>query len=146
MGHVRSLMLIAALLAPLPVLKPLPALAVEADDVVAQLRAQGFKQINVSRTFLGRVKIEAQAPAVHREIVLNPKTGEILRDYTDAHDSDNRYAGSDRSTALGSTTAGSGLTGATDVGTASAVGAGISSGAVGGVGVGDATASPGGSE
>lgn len=128
MGRLRSLMLIAALLAPLPVLTPLPALAVEADDIVAQLRAQGFSQINVSRTFLGRVKIEAQAPALHREIVLNPKTGEILRDYTDAHDSDNRYAGSDRGTSPGRTSVDSSLTGSASIGTSSAVGAGVSAG------------------
>ncbi|WP_444452143.1 hypothetical protein ACTTAI_13975 [Rhodobacter capsulatus] len=122
MGRIRSFMLIVILLV------PLPAFAVEADDIVAQLRAQGFSQINVSRTFLGRVKIEAQAPNLHREIVLNPKTGEILRDYTDAADSDSRYAGSDRTTSSGSVSVDSGLTSPPDVGTSAAVDAGASVG------------------
>lgn len=52
-----------------------------ADSIVSQLHSQGFSSVDVSTTFLGRVRIEASNTAYHREIVLNPRTGEILRDY-----------------------------------------------------------------
>jgi hypothetical protein len=50
------------------------------EDVVAQLRGQGFSQIKVATTWLGRTRITAQKGNLSREIVLNPRTGEILRD------------------------------------------------------------------
>jgi uncharacterized membrane protein YgcG len=50
------------------------------DDLVRELRSQGFSSVNVSRTMLGRVRIEAIGSAGSREIVLNPNSGEILRD------------------------------------------------------------------
>lgn len=50
------------------------------ESVIAQLRAQGYKNITVERTLLGRVKISAKLKNGHREIILNPRTGEILRD------------------------------------------------------------------
>lgn len=51
------------------------------ESLVAQLGAQGFTQIRISRTFLGRVRIEATSPEYVREIIFNPRTNEILRDY-----------------------------------------------------------------
>jgi hypothetical protein len=51
-----------------------------ADSVVGQLRAQGFDRIEVERTMLGRVRIQADHADGSREIILNPRTGEILRD------------------------------------------------------------------
>ena len=54
------------------------------DSVVEQLRSQGFSQINVSRTWLGRAQIEATSATQRREIILNPRTGEILRDFSEA--------------------------------------------------------------
>lgn len=47
-----------------------------------ELRQQGFSQLRVTTTWLGRTRIEATGPSARREIVLNPNTGEILRDYT----------------------------------------------------------------
>jgi len=49
-------------------------------SVEAQLRAQGFSDIRVETTWLGRLKITAQRRGTGREIVLNPRNGEILRD------------------------------------------------------------------
>jgi hypothetical protein len=49
-------------------------------DVVAELRSMGYSQISVERTLLGRVKIEAEGSEGSREIIVNPRTGEILRD------------------------------------------------------------------
>jgi hypothetical protein len=51
-----------------------------ADDVVAQLTRQGFAVLTTESTWLGRVRITAQRNGGLREIVLNPRTGEILRD------------------------------------------------------------------
>lgn len=50
------------------------------DEIVASLRAQGYGQITVEVTLLGRVKITAVKQSNQREIVINPRTGEILRD------------------------------------------------------------------
>ena len=50
------------------------------DSIVAQLRQQGFKRIQVERTLLGRTRIRADGTDGRREIILNPRTGEILRD------------------------------------------------------------------
>ncbi|WP_377508044.1 PepSY domain-containing protein [Octadecabacter sp. R77987] len=51
------------------------------DAVVSQLQSQGYSSISVNRTLLGRIRIVAISEAYRREIVMNPTTGEILRDY-----------------------------------------------------------------
>lgn len=51
------------------------------DSLIAQLRTQGFVEFQVSQTLLGRLRIVAIGPDYRREIVLNPSSGEILRDY-----------------------------------------------------------------
>ncbi len=51
------------------------------EQIVSQLTDQGFNQISVSRTLLGRTRIKATSREFQREIVFNPATGEILRDY-----------------------------------------------------------------
>ncbi len=53
------------------------------DAITRQLADQGFGEIKVSRTFLGRVRVEALREGREREIIFNPRTGEILRDYWD---------------------------------------------------------------
>lgn len=59
-----------------------PALAEQrVDKITRQLQSQGYTNIEVKRTWLGRVRIEAYQGALEREIVVNPRTGEILRDY-----------------------------------------------------------------
>lgn len=57
-----------------------PALADYSQDVVRQLTEMGFDDVEVSRTLLGRVRITATGENGQREIILNPRTGEILRD------------------------------------------------------------------
>lgn len=49
-------------------------------DITAQLRAQGYQNITLSQTWLGRTRIVALLGSDLREIVLDPNTGEILRD------------------------------------------------------------------
>lgn len=48
--------------------------------VVSQLHAQGYREISISKTWLGRTRIVAVSRELRREIVMNARTGEILRD------------------------------------------------------------------
>lgn len=57
------------------------------DNVVSQLKRRGFKRITVGRTLLGRTRIVATGNGGRREIILNPRTGEILRDLWTANGS-----------------------------------------------------------
>ena len=52
------------------------------DPWVKQLKRDGYGDIRIERTFLGRVRIVAERNEVQREIVLNRSTGEVLRDYS----------------------------------------------------------------
>ena len=58
-----------------------PAEADVKDLVISQLKAQGFREIRIGRTLLGRTRIVATSSRMRREIIINPRTGEILRDY-----------------------------------------------------------------
>ncbi|MDP3341214.1 hypothetical protein [Frigidibacter sp.] len=51
-----------------------------ADRIAGELRAEGFSEVSTARTLLGRARIYAKGPAGTREIILDPRTGEILRD------------------------------------------------------------------
>ena len=58
-----------------------PALAQDyVSSVVSQLEAMGFGTIRQERTLLGRVRIIAVRGDGRREIIINPSSGEILRD------------------------------------------------------------------
>jgi hypothetical protein len=58
-----------------------PALAQDfVDDIIGQLKKQGFRSVVTERTLLGRVRILAERKDGQREIIVNPRTGEILRD------------------------------------------------------------------
>ncbi len=55
-----------------------PALAADfGETLVAQLRGQGYTDISVTRTLLGRIRIFAISTQFQREIIVNPRTGEI---------------------------------------------------------------------
>ena len=76
---------------------PLPALA---QDFVArieqQLRDQGYTRITIERTWLGRTRILGSGASGRREIILNPNTGEILRDvWQGGNESDDRIIDDD---------------------------------------------------
>ncbi len=51
-----------------------------AEQIVQQLVDQGYVNIQVEATLLGRLRISADGSGGQREIILNPRTGEILRD------------------------------------------------------------------
>ena len=61
------------------------------DQVFAQLQEQGFTVIEVRRTFLGRHRFTAESAYFYRELVINPQTGEILRDYVRDIDGDKNH-------------------------------------------------------
>lgn len=107
--YLHTLVLIGALLS------GVPALAQSAQDQIVQtLRNQGYTRIEVSRTWLGRVRVHAESPFGEREIVFNPKTGAILRDYfedendDDDYDDDNHNSSSGSSSGSTSSNSGSG--------------------------------------
>lgn len=64
------------------------------DSVTRQLQQQGYTEIRISRTLLGRTRILATGPKTQREIVLNPRTGEILRDFATQDAGDGQPQGS----------------------------------------------------
>lgn len=53
---------------------------------VKQLALDGYEEISISRTWLGRMRIVAEKGDIEREIILNRSTGEVLRDYTRLED------------------------------------------------------------
>ena len=50
------------------------------DDIVRGLKRNGYRITEIGRTFLGRIRILATKDGGRREIIVNPVTGEILRD------------------------------------------------------------------
>ncbi|MDJ0627034.1 MAG: hypothetical protein QNJ44_02140 [Rhodobacter sp.] len=74
----RRLVLVAALC-----LSGLPALAADVTGAwVEQLKLDGYERITIKRTWLGRMRIVAERGEIEREIVINRRTGEVLRDYS----------------------------------------------------------------
>lgn len=58
-----------------------PALAQDyVASVISQLEKMGFRSIRQERTLLGRVRIIGMRDDGRREIIINPNSGEILRD------------------------------------------------------------------
>ena len=62
------------------------ALIPEVQAVVEALKAEGFTYIEIRRTMMGRAKVMAYGEDSMREVVLNPNTGEILRNIVREHD------------------------------------------------------------
>jgi hypothetical protein len=59
-----------------------PVLAQSIDErIAASLQAEGYQIVTMSRTWLGRIYVIAETDSVRREMVFNPATGEVLRDY-----------------------------------------------------------------
>lgn len=58
-----------------------PALAAgPVDRILEDLSRLGYGQVTVERTLLGRTRIIASNKDAEREIIMDPRTGEILRD------------------------------------------------------------------
>ena len=56
------------------------------DALIASLQAQGFEVKKISRSYFGRTIIEAESKKFEREIVIDPNSGAILRDYWERND------------------------------------------------------------
>ena len=75
--------------------------------VVKGLSRQGYRDMKSSFTFLGRLRVTAEKGETRREVILNRKTGEVLRDVIvgrsgsrsifDGDDSEDDKSGSSRS-------------------------------------------------
>ncbi|MEY8883322.1 hypothetical protein [Donghicola sp. XS_ASV15] len=52
------------------------------DAFIAELAAEGYSEIHVSRTLLGRLRFVATGAAGTRELVVLPGNGAVLRDHT----------------------------------------------------------------
>ena len=58
------------------------SLAETQDEVVAQMKAEGYNSIDVSTTWLRRVRIVGEGAPGSREVVIDPRNGEVLRDFS----------------------------------------------------------------
>ena len=59
-----------------------PALARTVEErLISGLKSQGYVILEDGFTWLGRLRVVAENAQYHREIVVNPETGEVLRDY-----------------------------------------------------------------
>jgi len=75
----KRIIFILVLAMALPMARPIFANPI-ADSAVSQLRKQGYNDIQVQRTLLGRIRITATNETYTRELVIHPITGEIMRD------------------------------------------------------------------
>lgn len=65
---------------------------------VNELRSQGYRNVEIERTIMGRYKIEAKKGGVSREIVIDPNTGHVFRDRSEnenSHGSNGGYSSND---------------------------------------------------
>ncbi len=85
----RKLILIVGLLFAVPAVAQSKSVQ---EQIIEQLAQQGFSEIEVARTFLGRIRIQAYSDTLVRELVFNPVTGEILRDYWQDRDAEKATA------------------------------------------------------
>lgn len=86
-------LLLPALLA----LVPTAACADRQGEIIAELQSEGYANIEVGRTWLRRVRIVAEGPMGAREIVIDPRNDEILRDYESPPAQPQRPGAADRS-------------------------------------------------
>jgi len=85
-----------------------------ADQFSAELKAAGYKDIRVSRTLLGRMRVIGMRGGFKREIVFDPRTGEILRDLTVKVGSGFGWGSDSSSSSDSSGSSGSGSSGSSD--------------------------------
>ncbi|WP_238367300.1 hypothetical protein [Mesobacterium pallidum] len=78
--------LLFAIATGLALASPVQAADPVTNGVVAQLSDQGYRRIVIGKTFLGRMRIVATSGSERREIILDPRSGEILRDLTQRED------------------------------------------------------------
>ncbi len=60
-------------------------------EIISQLKSQGYHLVEREKTWLGRIVLEFESKTHEREIIVNPNTGAVIRDYKerlDGEDSD----------------------------------------------------------
>lgn len=86
-ARVAPLALALCMAAPLPAAAQtiLPASAAVGQSVeqgfAAQMRAEGYVNVQVTRTWLGRIRVLGWLDGRMREVIIHPTSGEVLRDY-----------------------------------------------------------------
>jgi hypothetical protein len=75
---------VVPVLAASALLLPAPAGADTADAIANELRREGYSDVRIERTLLGRTRILGEGPPGRREVVIDRGTGEILRDLSEA--------------------------------------------------------------
>lgn len=68
-------------------LAPLSATAITVEEVVAKMTEEGYTNITVEKSLLGRTEIEGEKDGQEHEVVLST-SGEILRDEIEMEDDD----------------------------------------------------------
>ena len=84
------------------------------DFYVRELREDGYSEIRITKTWLGRMRIVAMKPGSRREIVVNPVTGLILRDYIRTSEADGEEVSGTGQTGGGGSSGGGGGSGNDD--------------------------------
>ncbi len=85
--------------------------------IIASLEEQGYHVVLRDRTWLGRIWLLVENDEVRREIVFNPGTGEIMRDYAvmiAAAEPDSKKSSKDSGSTLATAAPTSGLIKSTD--------------------------------
>ncbi|NVO25115.1 hypothetical protein [Donghicola mangrovi] len=91
------------------------------DEIIADLVKDGYTEITVSRTLLGRLRFIGVGQNGTREVVVQPSNGAILRDHVDDDDDERtaRTSGNDDRGGSGSTAGSDDSSGSGDSGSAS---------------------------
>lgn len=85
--------------------------------ITLSLEKEGFRVTSARRTLLGRVRILATRQGQNREVVIDPRTGEVLRDLVrSVSDLGESRAGGARSSGAGGSSSGGSGTGSDDSG------------------------------
>lgn len=133
MLRIAALMTSLLLALATPLLADTGSALAPAEEILATLRERGYRIVLDERTWLGRQRIVAEKNGARREVVFNPGTGEILRDYAfrveagaNAHDATGTATGSGHTGVAGAVAAEPSLSVAETVGSAVVGGSGNS--------------------
>lgn len=89
------------------------------NDVAAELQRDGYRITYRKRTWLGRIRFKAHKGQTVREVVVDPTSGEVLRDYSEksgGNDKASRAGGGQGSGESGGGESGSGESGGEESG------------------------------
>lgn len=59
-------------------------------EIISQLKSQGYRLVEREKTWLGRIALEFESKTHEREIIVNPNSGAVIRDYKEPLDSDDK--------------------------------------------------------